>query len=126
MSYIMNPLATSPRSSASSSLALSTRLNARLDANSAQQLHYLVTRTGLAVSDVVRLSLENFYNTTRRQTQDNKAKSLDALIDQYGSEASSEGTLSTNYKAAWANELDKKYAGAPQAKRPSRTNKALA
>ena len=98
-------------------LALSTsnstlpkRLNARLDATAAQRLSYLMTRTGLAMSDVVRLSLESLYNATRQQSAStSKKSSLDALIGRYGSDASLNGRVSTTYKDLLAQGLANKH-----------------
>ncbi len=41
------------------------RINARLDAKAAAQLHYLTATTGLGVSEVVRASLAHYYQAQR-------------------------------------------------------------
>ncbi len=41
------------------------RINARLDEQAAAQLDYLVTTTGLGVSEVVRASLAHYYSAQR-------------------------------------------------------------
>lgn len=93
--------------------ALTTRLNARLDPTTAERLQYLMTRTGLAMSEVVRMSLDHFYNATRKDVVASK-DGLDALIGKHGSGAKIKGQLSSDYKALYRDGLAKKHGKALQ------------
>ncbi len=92
----------------SSSPASTMRINARLDATTAQRLEFLIAKTGMAVSDVVRASLESFYNAIRQQSPP-QTSSMDALIGKYSSDPKHKGQLSTNYKALYLEGLKKKH-----------------
>jgi hypothetical protein len=90
----------------SGSTASSTRINARLDPTTAQRLEFLIAKTGMAVSDVVRMSLEHFYNATRKQQVQSKPSALARMAGRYGS---GQSDLSVNYKQYLSEILDEKY-----------------
>ena len=94
-------------SSGSAAPAASTmRINARLDPPTAQRLEFLIAKTGMAVSDVVRVSLEHFYNATRKQQAHAKPSALARMAGRYGS---GQSDLSVNYKKYLLEVLDEKY-----------------
>ena len=82
------------------------RLNARLEPELERKLAYLRQRTGLATSDVVRTSIERFYEAVR-------ADGLRArtILEESGFIASGSGPadLSERYKEALAESLSKKH-----------------
>lgn len=61
-----------------------SRINARLDAQAAAQLDYLVATTGLGVSGVVRASLAHFYQA-QRAGQVTSLKHLMPLVGRFHS-----------------------------------------
>ncbi len=93
----------------SGSATNSMRINARLDSTAAQKLEFLIAKTGMAVSDVVRTSIEHFYNATRKQQAVNKPSTLEMMVGRYGSDPKYQGQLSKNYKALYLEDLNKKY-----------------
>ena len=86
-----------------------TRINARLDPTTAQRLEYLIAKTGMAVSDVVRASLDSFYNATRKQQLQDKPSTLEMMVGRYSSDPKYQGQLSKNYKAMYLEGLNKKH-----------------
>jgi hypothetical protein len=100
---------------ASGSATRAIRINARLDPTAARRLEFLIAKTGMAVSDVVRASLDSFYNATRQQSPA-QTTSMDALIGKYRSDPKHKGQLSTNYKALYLEGLKKKHGVGTSAK----------
>ncbi|MDI9333094.1 MAG: hypothetical protein QM533_01830 [Cytophagales bacterium] len=90
------------------------RINARLDPTTAQRLEFLIAKTGMAVSDVVRASLEHFYNATRKQQAADKPSTLEQMVGRYASDPQYQGQLSRNYKALYLAGLHKKHGKQPK------------
>jgi hypothetical protein len=90
----------------SGSTASTLRINARLDPTAAQRLDFLIAKTGMAVSDVVRTGIEHFYNATRKQQAQGKPTALAQMAGRYGS---GQSDLSVNYKQYLLEVLDEKY-----------------
>jgi len=82
------------------------RLNARLEPELERKLAYLRQRTGLATSDVVRASIERFYEAMRAGGQQARA-----ILEESGFIASGSGPadLSERYKEALTESLSKKH-----------------
>ena len=82
------------------------RLNARLEPELERKLAYLCQRTGLATSDVVRASIERFYEAVRASSQQARA-----ILEESGFIASGSGPadLSERYKEALTESLSKKH-----------------
>jgi hypothetical protein len=77
------------------SKAASTRLNARLDAELSEKLEYLKDRTKLSVTEVVKRSIERYYDEVRRGSADTHS-----LLMESGFIGCADGPadLSTEYK----------------------------
>ncbi len=82
------------------------RLNARLEPELERKLAYLRKRTGLATSDVVRESIERYYQAVRAGGSDARA-----ILEASGFIASGEGPadLSDRYKEYLSESLGKKH-----------------
>jgi hypothetical protein len=82
------------------------RLNARLEPELERKLAYLRKRTGLATSDVVRASIERYYESVRASGSDARA-----ILEASGFIASGAGPadLSDRYKEHLSESLDKKH-----------------
>jgi hypothetical protein len=98
----------------SASTASTLRINARLDPTAAQRLEFLIAKTGMAVSDVVRTGIEHFYNATRKQQLASKPSTLEQMVGRYGSDPKFQGQLSKNYKALYLEGLNKKHGKQPK------------
>jgi hypothetical protein len=87
-------------------LNASGRLNARLEPELERKLAYLRERTGLATSDVVRASIERFYEAMRAG-----GKQARAILEESGFIASGSGPadLSDRYKEELNDSLSKKH-----------------
>ena len=82
------------------------RLNARLEPELERKLAYLCQRTGLATSDVVRTSIERFYEAMRAGGQQARA-----ILEESGFIACGSGPtdLSEHYKEELNESLSKKH-----------------
>lgn len=82
------------------------RLNARLEPELERKLAYLRQRTGLATSDVVRASIERFYEAMRAGGQQARA-----ILEESGFIGSGSGpaNLSARYKEELNESLSKKH-----------------
>ncbi len=82
------------------------RLNARLEPELERKLAYLRERTGLAASDVVRASIEHYYETVRASGADARD-----ILTASGFVASGTGPsdLSERYKQHLTDSLAKKH-----------------
>jgi len=82
------------------------RLNARLEPELERKLAYLRKRTGLATSDVVRASIERYYEAVRASGSDARS-----ILEESGFIASGEGPadLSERYKEYLSESLGKKH-----------------
>jgi hypothetical protein len=82
------------------------RLNARLDPEMVQKVSYLRRRTGLGTSDLVRASIEHYYQAVR-------ARGVQAreILEGSGFVGSGEGDpdLSEGYKARLETSLGRKH-----------------
>jgi predicted transcriptional regulator len=95
---------------------LTARLNARLDGDTARQLHYLTTATGQSISHVVREAIAVYHVQVRQQQ--GKPSQLLALA---GRGDSALGDLARNYKAYLTDGLTAKHrARAAPARRKAR------
>ena len=81
----------------------SRRLNARLDDELAMKLQYIKRRTGQSDTEVIRRSLERYYDDLRREAPTAQT----ALADFVGC-ASGDADLSTRYKHELASSLERK------------------
>jgi hypothetical protein len=81
----------------------SRRLNARLDSDLAMKLQYIKRRTGHSDTEVVKRSLELYYDEVRRDGLTTQA----ALSDFVGCE-SGDPELSSRYKEALPSSLERK------------------
>jgi hypothetical protein len=81
------------------------RLNARLDADLNEKLEYLKRRTKLGVTDVVKRSIECYYEEVRRGASDARE-----ILEQSGFVGCAEGdpNLSSDYKQALIESLGRK------------------
>jgi len=77
------------------------RVNARFEGVAEQQVEYLVATQGVSVSEVLRLSVEKYYQSVRGE----QAKKLQFLGPYIGTAHSGRGDLSANYKAELASIL---------------------
>lgn len=85
------------------------KINARLAGDAAAQLHQLVRKTGLSVSEIVRLSLAH-YSQAIEASQKPKPKSrIAAMAGKYASSGEYSGQLSTRYKEIYAQDMAKKH-----------------
>ena len=82
-----------------------TRLNARLDAELGAKLEYLRRRTKLSVTDVVKRSIECYYEDVRRGADDTRA-----ILQGSGFVGCVEGApeLSVDYKRVLRESLGRK------------------
>jgi hypothetical protein len=81
------------------------RVNARFEGVAEQQVEYLMTSLGASVSEVLRLSVENYYATVRSE----KTRKLQFLGKHIGKAHSGRSDLSVNYKAELTDILNAKY-----------------
>ncbi len=82
------------------------RINARLDDNLAYKLDYLIHSEGRCVSDVVKASIERYYEAARAS----QAGAQD-ILERHGFIGCAEGDadLSANYKTALTKSLQAKH-----------------
>ncbi len=73
------------------------RVNARFDAEAEQQVTYLAEVTGMGLSEVLRTSVQHYYDTVRAQRSG--LKHLSAFI---GQGDSGRGDIASTYKARLA------------------------
>lgn len=72
---------------------MSVRLNARLDSEDGRKLAYLQARTGKSASEIVRASLELYFQHVAGPAGARK------LLDGFVGSAEGDASLSTDYKA---------------------------
>lgn len=94
-----------------------SRINARLDAHAAAQLHYLTATTGLGISEVVRASLAHYYQAQRAQ----QTPALRHLLPLVGRYRSGRTDTSAQVKQVVARHLEAKRAAG--ASKPARGRK---
>jgi len=80
---------------------MTRRLNARIDRELASKVMYLRERTGRSTTEVIKASIEAYYQALTKQ------QPLDLLADFVGC-ARGPRELSTTYKASLADSLEKK------------------
>ncbi len=83
-----------------------TRVNARFEGKYAEQIEYLTATTGMGVSEVLRASVEYFYQA-KRGVGKRALTHIAPFIGKFGSGSSD---LSANYKLHLAQLLNDKYA----------------
>ncbi len=98
----MSTLATSDPSN-------SLKINARLSASAAAQLNALTRKTGLGISEIVRLSLAHYHETMMQANQPKAKSRIVSMAGKYGSQGPDAGTLSTRYKELYAQGIAAKY-----------------
>ncbi|MBW7901106.1 MAG: CopG family transcriptional regulator [Rhodocyclaceae bacterium] len=84
------------------------RVNARLDDSYEDKFAYLQEATHLCVSDIVRESVDRYYEAVKAE-QASKRHSLDALVGAFEGRPDTPDDLSTNYKKYVAEAIDAKY-----------------
>jgi hypothetical protein len=89
-----------------------TRVNARFDGKYAEQIEYLTKTTGLGVSEVLRASVEYFYQTKRGAAK-RALSHIGPMIGKFGSGLSD---LSANHKQHLRQLLEQKHSVKPQAR----------
>jgi Ribbon-helix-helix protein, copG family len=92
---------------ASSSPSDSLKINARLGANAAAQLNALTRKTGLGISEIVRLSLNHYHQAV--MTDKIPPSKIVAAAGKYASSGEDSGRLSTEYKRLFGEGIAKKY-----------------
>ena len=80
------------------------RVNARFEGVAEQQVEYLVATKGVSVSEVLRLSVEEYYKKMRSE-----APSLKSFGKHIGAYDSGRSDTFGRYKQVLAEELDKKF-----------------
>jgi hypothetical protein len=90
-----------------SSPADSLKINARLGANAAAQLHDLTRKTGLGISEIVRLSLNHYHQSV--MTEKIPPSKIVAAAGKYASSGKDSGRLSTEYKRIFGEAIAEKY-----------------
>jgi hypothetical protein len=83
------------------------KINARLGANTAAQLNALTRKTGLGISEIVRLSLNHYHQAV--MTDKIPPSKIVAAAGKYASSGEDSGRLSTNYKRLFGEGIAKKY-----------------
>lgn len=82
------------------------RVNARFEGDAEEQIAYLAHATGMGVSDVLRTSVQHYYDAVRAQRSG--LKHLSAFI---GQGASGRSDVAGNYKAHLAEGWSAKHGG---------------
>ena len=82
------------------------RVNARFEGDAEEQIAYLAEATGMGVSDVLRTSVQHYYDAVRAQRSG--LKHLSAFI---GQGDSGRGDIASNYKARLADAWSAKHGG---------------
>lgn len=85
------------------------KINARLGASAAAQLHALTRKTGLGISEIVRLSLAHYHETVMQTSKVMPKSKIVAMAGKYGSTGPDSGRLSTDYKRLFGEGIAKKY-----------------
>lgn len=85
------------------------KINARLSASAAEQLNALTRKTGLGISEIVRLSLAQYHETVMQTSKPRPKSKIAAMAGKYGSTGPDAGTLSTRYKELYADGIAAKY-----------------
>jgi hypothetical protein len=83
------------------------KINARLSASATAQLQALTKKTGLGISDIVRLSLNHYHQAV--MTEKFPPSKIVAMAGKYGSSGEDSGRLSTEYKRLFGEGIAKKY-----------------
>jgi hypothetical protein len=89
------------------SSAESLKINARLSSNAAAQLSALTRKTGLGISEIVRLSLSHYHQVVMNDTI--APSKIVANAGKYASSGEDSGRLSTDYKRIFGEGIAKKY-----------------
>lgn len=82
------------------------RVNARFEGVAEQQVEYLVATRGVSVSEVLRLSVEEYYKKVR-----SASPSLRSFGKHIGAYDSGRSDTSSRYKEVLAQELESKFPG---------------
>jgi len=82
---------------------MTSRINARLDDELARKLAELRRRTGRSTTEIVKASIEAYYEAER-----SRPRALELLADLIGA-GDADPNLSTNYKAELTASLSKKH-----------------
>ncbi|NJM43637.1 MAG: ribbon-helix-helix protein, CopG family [Brachymonas sp.] len=85
------------------------KINARLAGDAAAQLHQLVRKTGLSVSEIVRLSLANYAQVIEASQKPKPKSRIAEMAGKYASTGEYSGQLSTRYKELFGDAIAKKY-----------------
>lgn len=93
------------------------KINARLGAGAAAQLRALTRKTGLGISEIVRLSLAHYHETVM-QTNQPKATRIVSMTGKYGSAVPDADTLSSRSKEMFGDAVAAKYGLTAKAKLP--------
>jgi hypothetical protein len=88
---------------------MTMRINARFEGVAEQQVEYLVTSLDATISEVLRLSVDSYYNTVRGESPGK----LRFLGKHLGKARSGRSDLSVNYKADLADILATKHKSRP-------------
>ena len=83
------------------------KINARLSASAAAQLSSLTKKTGLGISEIVRLSLNHYHQTVMAEKF--PPSKIVAMAGKYASTGPDSGRLSTDYKRLFGEGIAKKY-----------------
>lgn len=93
------------------------RVNARFEGDAEEQIAYLAQATGMGVSDVLRTSVQHYYDTVRAQRSG--LRHLSAFV---GQGDSGRGDIAGSYKArlaeGWAAKHGGRAASAPSVHEP--------
>jgi len=84
------------------------RVNARLDDSYEDKFAYLQAATHLCVSDIVRESVDRYYEAVKAECAQ-RARSLDALVGAFEGRPDTPSDLSANYKKYVAEAIEAKY-----------------
>jgi hypothetical protein len=85
---------------------MSTRINARLEAEHGRKLAYLQARTGKSATEIVKASLELYFESVAGP------RNSRALLEDFVGSARADEHLSSNYKTALTAALDQKLSAA--------------
>jgi Ribbon-helix-helix protein, copG family len=83
------------------------KINARLGANTAAQLSALTRKTGLGISEIVRLSLNHYHQAVMADKI--PPSKIVAAAGKYASSGEDSGRLSAEYKRLFGEGIAKKY-----------------
>ncbi len=102
----------------------SLKINARLAGDAAEQLHYLVHKTGLSVSEIVRLSLAHYHQAIESSQKPKPKSRIAEMAGKYGSSGEYSGQLSTQYKQLFGEAIAKKHGLSAKAPSNRKTSSA--